>query len=92
MRTPVMMATLSHFRRIVMPNPAPQMIARPIEILSLTAGEMLGDDVVLVTVRPRPETSAGSKLYAISREQAQRAYEDLGTILADDNVTWHGGE
>lgn len=62
-----------------------QMLAQPIELMSFTAGKADNDTpIILITLRPFPATSPHSKLVAITREQAQRAYEDLGVILADD--------
>ena len=70
--------------------PQKQMLAQPIEILSLTAGKVTdGAPVVLITLRPYPATSPRSKLAAISREQAQRVYDDLDSILNDDDETWY---
>jgi len=70
-----------------------QMMARPIEILSITAGtvriKMTDKPVVLITHRPDPANSPHSEIVAVTREQAERMREDLGSILdAGDNLTW----
>lgn len=67
------------------------MLAQPVELLSFTAGETNGRPIVLITLRPHPKDSPRSKLVAITRAQAQRAYDDLGAILADNDDSWIGG-
>jgi len=70
-----------------------QMQARPIEILSITAGtvriKLKDKPVLLITYRPDPANSPHSEIVAVTREQAARMREDLGSILdAGDNLTW----
>lgn len=79
-----------------------QMQARPIEILSITAGNIIvrkitkemsnvrttKKSVVLITYRPDPANSHRSEIVAVTREQAQRMREDLDSILNAENVTW----
>ena len=75
--------------------------ARPIEILSVTAGKVRIRDrshpvqkmedkpVVLLTYRPDPANSPRSEIVAVTLEQAARLHEDLGRILdAGDNLAW----
>ena len=67
-----------------MPQPL-RKLAQPIELMSFTAGKADDDTpIVLITLRPFPASSPRSKLVAITREQAQRAHNDLAVVLADD--------
>ena len=65
----------------------PKLQVQPIEILSFVAGDASGEPVVLVTVRPSPAVSPHSRPFAVSWAQAQRAYEDLGVVLAEGEYT-----
>jgi hypothetical protein len=69
------------------------MQARPIEILSITAGSVrirtVDKPVVLITYRPDPQNSPASEIVAVTREQAARLREDIGSILdAGEALTW----
>ena len=74
-----------------------QMQARPIEILSITAGKLVmrptkkEKTVILITYRPDPANSHRSEIVAVTPEQAQRLHEDLGTILDAASITWECG-
>ena len=65
-----------------------QMQARAIEILSVSLGKVTirkeEKSVVLLTYRPNPAHSPESEMVAITREQAQRMRDDLGTLLDID--------
>ena len=65
-----------------------QMQARPIEVLSMSMGNMrIGTEdtpVILMTYRPNPIYSPASEIVAISKEQAHRIREQLNTILDAD--------
>ncbi|QDT24339.1 hypothetical protein [Gimesia chilikensis] len=78
------------------------MQARTIEILSITAGNVIvrkitkemsnvrttKKSVVLITYRPDPANSHRSEIVAVTTEQAQRMRDDLDSILNVENLSW----
>ena len=65
-----------------------QAVLQPIEILSVIAGDLNGNPIVALTIRPNPTESHKSKVTSISREQAERLRDDLNTVLASNPSVW----
>ena len=70
-----------------------KLMARPIEVLSVTAANVrikgVDKPVILITFRLDPFNSPASEIAAVTRDQAQRLREDIGSILdAGDNLEW----
>lgn len=59
-------------------------VARSVELLSVTAARLNGERVILLCVRPDPQNSSESENLAISRQQARRLRDDLNRLLDQD--------
>lgn len=63
-------------------------VLRPVEVLSCVPGTLNGEPIIALTVRTDPEDSFAVTDVAISKAQAVRLLQDLGSLLEQEQPIW----